>query len=71
MTIGTTEHYDMMAAFEKFMRKSAIRSRFDKEEKTEWRKGRVYQCMLTNDFFKAYSGGYALARCVYMSDATV
>lgn len=66
MRIGSQEHYDMMAAFEKYAARSPIRCRFDKESKDQWPNGRIYQDGNTNDLFNLYSAGYALARCHYM-----
>lgn len=66
MQIGTTEHYEMISGFEKHMKTSPIRARFEKEEKEHWNKGRIYQCGNTNDLFRVYSAGYALARCNYL-----
>ena len=71
MTIGSKEHQDMIAAFERHMNATQIRCRFDKEAKDDWRKGRVYQDGHTNDHFRVYSAGYANARCVYMQEAAV
>jgi len=65
MTLGTTEHYEMIASFEKYIHASPIRCRVDKEAKEEWHKGRIYQDGNTNDLFNLYSAGYANARCVY------
>jgi hypothetical protein len=68
MTLGTQEHINIMAAFEKYAKSAhnGIRFRLDREQKSEWPKGHVYQDGLTNDFFKLYSAGYANARCVYL-----
>lgn len=67
MTLGTKEHQDLLASFEKFAKaRNGIRFRLDREPKGQWAKGHVYQDGLTNDFFKLYSAGYANARCVYL-----
>lgn len=65
MQVGTQEHLDLISAFEKHMKTTPIRCRLDKEQRTEWRKGRVFQDMNTNDLFRLYCAGYANARCVY------
>lgn len=66
MKLGTTEHYDMIASFEKYAKTSPVRVRFDKEPKADWAKGRIYQDMNTNDLFNLYCAGYASARCAYL-----
>jgi hypothetical protein len=65
LTIGSTEHYEMIAGFEKAIARTPIRTRFDKEPREDWKKGRIYQDMNTNDLFKAYAAGYAHGRCEY------
>jgi len=66
MTLGTQEHYDMLSSFEKYMTRSPIRCRFDKEPKEDWKKRRIYQDSNTNDLFNVYCAGYASARCAYL-----
>lgn len=66
MKIGTREHQDIIAAFEKYLSKAPLRCRLDKEDKSLWPKGLIYQDGRTNDLFMVYSAGYACARCVYM-----
>ena len=62
MQIHTQEHIDMIAMFEK-----DHRGRFDKEPKSLWPMGRVYQDGQLNELFLAYRRGYALARAVYIN----
>ena len=67
MTIGSQEHYDMMASFEKYMKQCPIPGRLDREDKSIWRKGHIYQDGNTNDLFNLYCAGYSHARCEYMN----
>ena len=55
MTIGSKEHYDMIAMFERTFKGH----RFDKEDKTLWAKGNVYQNGDTNNLFLAFRQGVA------------
>lgn len=66
MQIGTQEHYDIISSFEKYIAGGFFLLRMDKEEKSEWQKGRIYQSGETNNMFKLYSAGYSNARCVYL-----
>lgn len=55
MQIKTQAHADMMAMFER----EFVGKRFDKEEKSIWPLGRVYQDGVTNELFLAYRRGCA------------
>lgn len=62
MQIHSQEHIDLIAMFEK-----EYSGRFDKEPKTLWPFGRIYQDGPLNEQFLAYRRGYALARAVYIN----
>mgnify|MGYP007069505986 CR=1 FL=1 len=64
MTIGSTEHYDIIEGFERQFNGM----RLDKEEKELWYKGNVYQSGETNALYKAYIAGYSHARCEYINE---
>lgn len=68
MTIGTQEHIDLMKSFERYVTSglAPTRARLDREEKSQWPRGHVYQHADINNLFRTYSAGYALARCVYL-----
>ncbi len=54
----TKEHYSLMKQFEKDIKGE----RFDKEDKSLWGRGIIYQNGLTNNLFKAYRLGYSLGK---------
>jgi hypothetical protein len=58
--LNTKEHYDLMAHFEKYYR----HKRLDKENKSEWAKGRIYQDGQVNELFRAYRNGYSFGRVI-------
>jgi len=60
MKLHSKEHYDMMSEFEKTFK----RERLDKEEKTLWTKGIIYQDEHVNKLFLAYRVGYALGKVI-------
>lgn len=62
MQIHTQEHIDIIAMFER-----EHSGRFDKETKSLWPMGRIYQDGQINELFLAYRRGYALARAVYVN----
>lgn len=55
MQIKTQAHTDLMAMFER----EYAGKRFDKEQKTLWPMGRVYQDGFVNELFLAYRKGCA------------
>lgn len=57
MKIGSKEHYDLIAQFEK----DFPYFRRDKEAKELW-KHNVYQCGETNKMFLAYRKGYSFGK---------
>lgn len=71
MMLKSKEHYDLMDQFENELQhgKGLILSglRFDREDKSLWTQGRVYQHGETNNLFLAYRLGYAfgLTKGVY------
>lgn len=61
MTIGSQEHYDIIAMFDKEFHGH----RLDKEAKEMWKRGHVYQSGETDALFAAYIRGYALGKAVH------
>ena len=61
MTVGTKEHYEMMAAFEKILGYSP-----KKESQDQHAKGHIYCNGEINTQFKMFSAGYSFGRAVYM-----
>lgn len=53
------EHYELIEAFER-----DHHGRFDKEDKSLWAKGHVYQDGRVNDLFVSFRLGYAFARAL-------
>ena len=63
MLIGSKEHYDILAEFEK----NFSYCRLDREKDVcLWRKGQVYESGETNKLYAAYIAGYSLGRLSYM-----
>ena len=63
MQIGSKEHYDIMAEFEK----NFYDQRLDREkDKALWKKGQVYENGETNKLYQAFISGYSLARIIYL-----
>lgn len=60
--IITKDHYDLMAQFEK----DYSDRRLDREDRSEWRRGHVYQNGETNALFCAYRKGYSLGKFIAM-----
>ena len=54
----TKEHYDLMAQFEKEFKYL----RLDKEEKSWWASGNIYQDGYVNALFNAFRLGYAFGK---------
>ena len=67
MKIGTAEHDDLLAAFEKALRLANVCGRLDREDKEMWPKRNFYQDGQINQMFLLYSAGYAMGRCVYLN----
>lgn len=65
MQIHTQEHADMIADFERNVRP---RGRLDKEDKSQWPRGFIYQDGMVNVQFLAFRHGYSVARCKYMEN---
>lgn len=65
MTLGSQEHEEIMAQFERLHRGR----RLDREPKALWTRGIVYQDGSVNDLFLSYRNGYSYARCVYLNAA--
>lgn len=57
MKLLSQEHYDLMATFEREFKGE----RFDREDKSLWARGVIYQSGETNKLFLAYRRGHALA----------
>lgn len=56
--IGTREHYDLLACFER----EFSYLRLDREPKELWKERCVYACGETNALYLAYVAGYALGK---------
>ena len=56
MMLKTQEHHDLMAQFEK----EFCHRRLDKEQKSLWSRGVIYQDGQSNELFLAYRRGYAM-----------
>lgn len=56
--LHTKEHHDLMLHFEK----NFSEYRLDKEEKSLWKKGIIYQDGEVNKLFLAYRMGYMLGK---------
>lgn len=61
MTLVSKEHYEMIEMFEKVF---AGQYRMEKEDKTMWTKGRVYQHDNLNQLFLAFRHGVAYGKAV-------
>lgn len=59
----TQEHYALMSAFER-----SHSGRFDREDKSLWPKGVIYQDGRVNALFLAYRQGYAHAKTTAYGD---
>lgn len=61
--LGTQEHYDLIAQFDRQFKGR----RLDKEDKSLWRRGVVYQDGHVNHLYDAFIRGYALGKAVERS----
>lgn len=71
MTIGSDEHYAILAAFDKWVKSagaSGIRSDISKEDRDFWKTGNVYKNGEVNNAYKAFINGYAYAKCALRED---
>lgn len=57
--LNTSEHYELIAQFEKDCKGIG---RLDKEDKTMWQRGNIYQDGRVNELFKVYRMGYAYGK---------
>lgn len=57
--LTTKEHYDLMAQFER-----EFSGRMDREDKSLWPQGYVYQDGHVNNLFLAYRRGYSFCKAV-------
>jgi len=55
--LNNKEHYDLMAAFER-----QHSGRMDREDKSLWQRGVIYQDGHVNDLFLAFRRGYAYSQ---------
>lgn len=67
MQLNSQEHIDMMKQFEIEFSISSFRGRLDKEDKSIWSKGNIYQDGIVNELFLIYRKGYSFGRCVYLN----
>lgn len=63
MKVLSQEHYQLMAQFER-----SHSGRFDREDKSLWPKGIIYQDGRVNEMFLAYRNGYAFCEADMRSD---
>lgn len=56
--LKTREHIDIMAQFEKEYRSE----RLDREDRSQWHKGIIYQDGKVNELFLAFRKGYAFGK---------
>ncbi len=61
--LHTKEHIDLMAQFEKEVKKVA-RGRLDREAKHDWARGIIYEDGLINQMFLMFRMGYMLGKSV-------
>lgn len=61
MTLNSKDHYDLMEQFEREFRGFA---RMDKEDKSLWAKGRIYQHGELNSMFLAYRRGVSYGTAI-------
>lgn len=59
MKVGSKEHYEMMAFFERTFKREG---RMDKEDKDLWPKGYVYQHGEVNRLFSVFLHGVAFGK---------
>ena len=60
MSLLSKEHYELIEQFEK-----QFNGRFDKEEKSIWAKGNIYQDGSVNQMFLLFRAGYALGKACH------
>jgi hypothetical protein len=61
VTLGTQEHDDIMAMFEREFRSH----RLDRERKELWKAEHIYQSGEANELFLAYRRGYSFGKAVH------
>ena len=59
--LKSKEHYELMSQFEREFKGVG---RMDKEAKTDWARGIIYEDGVINNLFKVYRHGYAFGKCV-------
>jgi len=64
MLLNSKEHYDLMDNFDKIFKYEIL----DKEDKSLWLKGRIYQSGQVNSLFAAFRFGYAAGKQEYQSN---
>lgn len=73
MKVGSKEFYDLINAFEIMMKsKNNLLmqiTRLDKEDKSQWELGQVYQSGEVNNAFYAFMNGYQWAKSMARVDA--
>jgi hypothetical protein len=58
--VHTQDHIELMAMFETITKKHAAKSyRFDRENKADWKLGRIYEDGELNELFKMFRQGIA------------
>ena len=69
MKVKTKEFYDLMNEFERWAKTESISLSFEKEAPGAAPKGYFYAHGKTNDLFRAFLGGYSLAKCMARTDS--
>jgi len=65
MQLTSKEHYELMTSFERTFKGH----RLDREEKSMWPRGAVYQDGGVNNLFKAFREGYSLHQAIARMEA--
>lgn len=58
MTLGSNEHYEVIAMFEKEFADKPLQ----KKDKSGWSKGGIYEDFMTNELFLAYRRGVSFGK---------
>jgi len=62
--LGTQEHIDLLEQFEKALKIAPVRSgRLDKEDRSLWMSGQIYQDGEVNALYQLFIHGYAYGKC--------
>lgn len=62
MELKSREHAELIAQFEKDIKRQIYGARFDKEPRESWKRGIIYQDGRTNEMFLIYRLGYGTGK---------